>query len=124
LREIESWLRIIGEQQFRRNLLLNSRDKIRCGLEIDWNNDRAAQETTIKSDNPLGAILTPKQDAIAGANVSRLEFSCELKSTRCEPCKGPSCDPQTAPVHHRDLLASRDAVIKKTEQRLPHRWIH
>src|SRR6185503_5355145 len=111
---MQLWLGIIGEQQFRGNLLLNPRNKIRCGLKIEWNYDRAAQQTTVKSCDPLRTVLAPKQHAIARADLSPFELTRKLKSSRRETRIRPSRDPQPAPVDHGDLLSTGDADAHET----------
>src|ERR1051325_9667244 len=97
-RNIESRLCVVGEQQFSGDLLLYSRGEAGCRLEIEWDDDCAAQQAAIKSRDPLRAVLTPKKHAIAAPNATRFRLAGKLKSARCEASIGPARDPESAPV--------------------------
>src|SRR6185436_12611443 len=89
-RQVELWLRFVTEQQLGGNLLLHARDKILRRFEIEWHYNRAAQQAAVKRSDPFGTVLTPEQDAIAGADLTRFKFTCKLKRARSETRVGPA----------------------------------
>src|ERR1043165_574165 len=116
-------LRFVSEQQFGGDLLLDARGKVARGLQIERHHDRATQQATVESNNPLGTILTPEDHAIAGADPARLKLARKLKCTRSKTRVRPARDSQPAPVNDSGLLAAGDAVVEKAEQRLAHEQI-
>src|SRR5690242_2562756 len=45
---------------------------------VHGNDDHSPQSTSKECSNPLGAVFTPEENAVALADLAEFEFTCEL----------------------------------------------
>jgi hypothetical protein len=119
-RQIEPALAAV-DQQTRIDLPLHAGDEIGRALDIERHDDDATRQRAKESGHPLGAVLTPQEDALAFGNAAPFEFARELKRRVAQPSVRPALRSQAAPVRQRRLRAVRGGGVEKADERRSHR---
>src|SRR5438105_11555202 len=74
-------MRARAHQQFCFYLPKDARRKVGRSYIIHRDHNNPLNGTPQKSNDPLGAVLTPEHDSVAFENLPRIELTCKLIST-------------------------------------------
>jgi len=118
-RQVEPTRAAVDEQSSI-DLLLNACGKIGRALDVERHDDDAARQRAEESRHPLGAVLAPKQDALAFGNAAPVKLARELEGRVAQPPVSPALRAQAAPVREGYVVAVRHCGVEEADERSSH----
>ncbi len=102
----------IADNEHRLYVEGDARGELGRSVGIEWNGKNSAQHAAVENGDPVGAVFSPQDYAVAGGDVARDEQRCEAPCQAGDLCVA-GCLAPVACVADDGVLAANAAEVVK-----------